>query len=213
MTERIILSARNDDVNAINTTALDIFPGEKKIFYAADKMLDSPDDLSFSGQRIASEYLNTLEPAGLPPFALSLKYGSPIMLLRNIAPKDGLCNGTRLKVLECKPHCIFATILTGEKAGDLVFIPRISLTSSSNQFTIEMTRRQFPVRLAYAMTINKSQGQSVKFVGIDLRTKVFSHGQLYVALSRCTSPRQIYILQPSGEERITTNIIYPEVLI
>ncbi|KAI8530170.1 hypothetical protein RHMOL_Rhmol11G0034800 [Rhododendron molle] len=50
-----------------------------------------------------------------------------------------------------------------------------------------MTRRQFPVHLAYAMSINKSQGQSVKFVGVDLRTPVFSHGQLYVVLSRCTS--------------------------
>ncbi|KAG5562049.1 hypothetical protein RHGRI_004931 [Rhododendron griersonianum] len=47
-----------------------------------------------------------------------------------------------------------------------------------------MTRRQFSIRLPYAMTINKSQGQSIKFVGVDLHTTMFSHGQLYVALSR-----------------------------
>ncbi|KAI3984755.1 hypothetical protein MKX01_039372 [Papaver californicum] len=77
-----------------------------------------------------------------------------------------------------------------------------------------MTRRQFPVRLAYAMTINKSQGQSVKYVGIDLRTHVFSHGQLYVALSRCTTPNRITVLLAEDTGKLeTTNIIYPEVLL
>ncbi|KAG5554683.1 hypothetical protein RHGRI_012293 [Rhododendron griersonianum] len=76
-----------------------------------------------------------------------------------------------------------------------------------------MTRRQFPVRLAYAMTINKSQGQSVKFVGVDLRTPVFSNGQLYVALSKCTSFDHITVLLPKEETDSTTNIVYPEILL
>ena len=65
--------------------------------------------------------------------------------------------------------------------------------------------------MTYAMTINKSQGQSVKFVGIDLRTPVFSHGHLYVALSRCTSAECISVLLPEEEYKFTTNIVYPEV--
>ncbi|KAG5524474.1 hypothetical protein RHGRI_031215 [Rhododendron griersonianum] len=76
-----------------------------------------------------------------------------------------------------------------------------------------MTRSQFPVRLAYALTINKSQGLSVKFVGVDLRTPVFSHGQLYVALSRCTSFDCVSVLLPNNELDSTTNIVYPEVLL
>ena len=64
------------------------------------------------------------------------------------------------------------------------------------------------------MTINKSQGQSVKKVGLDLRTPVFTHGQLYVALSRCTTASQMKILFPEGIEGTqTTNIVYPEVLL
>jgi hypothetical protein len=63
------------------------------------------------------------------------------------------------------------------------------------------------------MTINKSQGQSVKNVGLDLRVPVFSHGQLYVALSRCTSGNRIKALfPPTSEGTQTTNIVYPEVL-
>lgn len=69
------------------------------------------------------------------------------------------------------------------------------------------------MRLAFAMTINKSQGQSVQNVGLDLRTSVFSHGQLYVALSRCTSGDRIKVLLPEGNEtRRTPNIVYKEIL-
>ncbi|KAG2743363.1 helicase-like protein [Suillus brevipes Sb2] len=63
------------------------------------------------------------------------------------------------------------------------------------------------------MTINKAQGQSVKWVGLNLRTPVFSHGQLYVALSRCTHPESVYAIFPENEEGSkTTNVVYTEVL-
>lgn len=212
LTERTILSARNDDVSVINHCALDIFPGEAIHSFAADKVSEDVGDNDVV-YRYPNEYLNSLDPSGLPPFALKLKVGCPIMLLRNIAPYDGLCNGTRLMVVRISPHVVQARILTGDKAGNLHFIPRISLTPSSTDLPFLMTRLQFPIRLSFAMTINKSQGQSVKYVGIDLRTPVFSHGQLYVALSRCTSSQRISVILSSDSSSQTTNIVYPEVLI
>ena len=213
LTERSILSARNDDVNDINAAALNVFPGDARTYLAADKMSED-DALDHSiTYRYPNEYLNSLDPPGLPPFRLDLKVGCPIMLLRNIGPKNGLCNGTRMVVVRCGTRIIEAKILTGEKAGNLEFIPRISLTPSSSEFPFRMSRRQFPVRLAYAMTINKSQGQSVKFVGVDLRTPVFSHGQLYVALSRCTSFDRISVLLPDRDIDTTANVVYPEILL
>ncbi|XP_028110161.1 uncharacterized protein LOC114308706 [Camellia sinensis] len=213
LTERTILSARNDDVSAINIAALNIFPGNTYTYLAADKMAEDDEIDPSITNRYPNEFLNSLDPPGLPAFKVELKVGCPIMLLRNIAPKDGLCNGTRLMVSRCDTHIIEARILTGEKFGNLAFIPRISLTPSSAEMPFRMTRRQFPVRLAYALTINKSQGQSVKFVGVDLRTPVFSHGQLYVALSRCTFFDRISILLPNDEPDSTTNIVYPEILL
>ncbi|KAG5517186.1 hypothetical protein RHGRI_037823 [Rhododendron griersonianum] len=187
--------------------------GNRYTYLAADKMSeDDGMDRSITN-RYPNEYLNSLDPTGLPPFKLELKVCCPIILLRNIAPKDGLCNGTRMMVVRCGSRIIEVKILTGEQFGKLAFIPRISLSPSSSDFPFHMTRRQFPVRLAYAMTINKSQGQSVKFVGVDLRTPVFSHGQLYVALSRCTSFDRITVLLPEEETNSTTNIVYPEVLL
>ncbi|KAG5531387.1 hypothetical protein RHGRI_026119 [Rhododendron griersonianum] len=210
LTERSILSARNEDVNAINAAALNVFPGDAFTYLAADK-LSKDDELDRSiTNRYPNEYLNSLDPPGLPSFRVELKVGCPIMLLRNISPKNGLCNGTRMMVVRCGTRIIEAKILTGEKSGNLEFIPIISLTPSSSEFPFRMTRRQFPVRLAYAMTINKSQGQSVKFVGVDLRTPVFSHGQLYVALSRCTSFDRISVLLPVDETDTTTNVDWEE---
>ncbi|KAI8531247.1 hypothetical protein RHMOL_Rhmol11G0122200 [Rhododendron molle] len=99
LTERTILSARNDDVNAINCIALTIFPGNSYTYLAADKMSeDDGMDRSITN-RYPNEYLNSLDPTGLPPFKLQLKAGCPIILLRNIAPKDGLCNGTRMMMI------------------------------------------------------------------------------------------------------------------
>ncbi|KAF7150822.1 hypothetical protein RHSIM_Rhsim02G0216400 [Rhododendron simsii] len=213
LTEHTILSARNDDVSAINIVALNAFPGDATSYFAADKMSNDDEHDRTIINRYPPEFLNSLNPSGLPPFKLDLKIGCPIMLLRNIAPKAGLCNDIRLMVVRCGARVIEAQILTGDKFGNLVFIPRISLTPSSSEFPFEMTRRQFPVRLAYAITINKSQGQSVKFVGVDLRTPVFSHGQLYVALSRCTSGDHTSVLLSSDVSNSTTNIVYPEVLL
>ena len=68
-----------------------------------------------------------------------------------------------------------------------MFILRISNQLTKDQVAFKFTRRQFPVRLEFAMTFNKSQGQSIKHVGLDMRRAVFSHGQFYVGVSSVRS--------------------------
>ena len=161
------------------------------------------------------EYLNSLRASGLPLAKLALKHGCPIMLLHNLDPSRGLCNGTRMIVTDIQPHVLKCKIISGDQqfAGQDVFIPRITLEPSAENLPIPLCHWQFPVRLAFAMTINKSQGQSLQNVGLDLRTSVFSHGQLYVVLSQCTSAAQIKVLLPEmNETRRTPNIVYKEIL-
>lgn len=88
-----------------------------------------------------------------------------------------------------------------------VLIPIVS-TNLPSIVATPFKRVQFPVKLCYAMTINKAQGQTLKVAGIDLRNDCFSHGQLYVACSRVSDCDSLYILQPESKTR---NVVYKEV--
>ena len=140
------------------------------------------------------EYLNSLSFPCLPAHKLTLKVGAPFMLLRNLNQKKGLCNGTRLIVTYLGERVIRGEIVTGSHIGHKVDLPRIILSESVTKHPFTLERRQFPIRLCYAMTINKSQGQSLKGVVLYLPKPVFTHGQLYVGLSRVTTKSGLKII-------------------
>jgi len=138
----------------------------------------------------------------------------PVMLLRNLCPGKGLCNGTRLIVRKVHNGRILeASIIGGQFDGDVVFIPRITLEPKDGDFPFEWNRRQFPVRVAFAMTINKSQGQSLQRVGVYLGEDIFAHGQAYVAASRVSHPENIRFALKRFPSSSTKNIVYKEVLL
>ena len=98
-------------------------------------------------------------------------------------------------------------------------IPRINLTPAQDaELGLHFIRRQLPIKLAYYITVNKSQGQTLKVVGLLLKVPVFSHGQAYVALSRVGHPDGVYVMVlPSArpdplEEGFMDNVVWKEVL-
>ena len=124
-----------------------------------------------------TEFLQQLNSSGLPPALLCLKVSCPVILLRNLDPGEGLCNRTRIVVLNVRRKVLQYRIISKNRRfrRKVVLIPRIRLLSNANILPVPLKRLQFPVRLAFAMTINKSQGQSVEYVGINLQTSVFSY--------------------------------------
>lgn len=106
--------------------------------------------------------------------------------------------------------------MTGTHTEDVVHIPRICLTRKNTKLPFVLERRQFVVKVCYAMVINKIQGQTLSPVGVDVRNPVFSHGQLYVAISRVTSKHGLKMLIEDADGNCTDdthNIVYCEILL
>ncbi|CAI8605461.1 unnamed protein product [Vicia faba] len=104
--------------------------------------------------------------------------------------------------------------MSGKNIGNMFYIPRMSMPPSESPWPFKLIRRQFPIIVSYAMTINKSQGQSLDNVGLYLPTHVFSHGQLYVTISRITTKSGLKILihdKQNAPCSTTTNVVYKEV--
>ncbi len=206
MDGRAILMANNVVVNQINTDIVVGMPGDEHVFFSADTV-EAGDDRTYG---IATEFLNTITLPEMPPHWLALKVGVPVILLRNLDASSGLCNGTRLIVRRLAHRLIIAEIVGGSHAGTVLNIPRITTSSTGNHWPFTLLRRQFPVQLAFAMTINKAQGQTMGTVGIYLPEPVFTHGQLYMALSRATSVGNVSMHCPNEES--TTNVVYTKLL-
>src|ERR1043165_8290251 len=208
MVSKAILTPKNINVDTISDIIMQRIPGEVIVYPSADSV-DLPEDSTINQhQTYSPEFLRSLNIPELPPGELKLKLGIPIILMRNLNPSEGLCNGTRLICRGFQSKVIDAEIITGSHIGKRVFIPRITLTASESKLPFTLNRRQFPIRIAFSMTLNKSQGQSLNRVGIYLPEPVFAHGQLYVAFSRVTSYQHIKILIENNEDCKTKNIVY-----
>ncbi|RZB70380.1 Serine/threonine-protein phosphatase 7 long form-like [Glycine soja] len=187
---------------------------EEKKYCSADSFDKSNELLNPAFGVLTPEFLNSLKTSGIPNHKLKIKVGIPIILLRNLDQADGLCNGTRLIVTRLGAHVVEAEIITNPNIGHRTYIPRVNMSSSDSPWPFKLIRRQFPFMVSFAMTINKSQGQPLAHVGLYLPNPVFSHGQLYVALSRVQSLKGLHIIIHDKEgtlKNTTINVVYKEV--
>ncbi|KYM93650.1 ATP-dependent DNA helicase PIF1, partial [Cyphomyrmex costatus] len=203
-----ILSARNIDVDEINKRVIELLDTFDERIYTSIDSTENCDNNEIN-EVLLPEYLNTLSPSCIPLYELRLKPNCVIMLIRNLSTNEGLCNGTRLMVIA--DHLLKCKILTGDKIGDIVFLNRITLYCE-NVYPFTFKRRQFPIKLAFAMTINKSQGRTFDKIGVDLRKDVFNHGQLYVTFSRVRSWEALKVyLGSQRDNKQIKNYVYKEI--
>jgi len=132
------------------------------------------------------DYLRTFNVSGVPPHDLPLKAGMLLILIRNIAPQDGLTNGTKLRLL-----CVRGRLLEVQAFGadgsllpEVHLLPRLWFDFYLPKTFVRVRRRQFPVVVGYAFTCHRAQCQTLDFVGLDATVDVFAHGALFVSLSR-----------------------------
>ena len=207
--ERAILAPTNKQVDTINDMLESWVPGESIKLSSADTFENLMDDMRFN-----IEHLNILCPNGFPRHIIVLKQGMPLVLLRNINPREGLCNGTKLIFVRTINNRVLVCKLAGSNKE--ILLPRIKFLPDTGDYPFDWSRLQFPVRVAFATTINKSQGQTLKEVGVWLQSPVFTHGQLYVACSRVGSPVSLNIaIQQQAEQQLdqTDNVVFKQVLL
>ena len=207
LNEWTILATKNEVVDEINSKILSKISGNSRLFLSSDSVVETEYQKNFP-----IEFLNTVNNGGLAPHRLSLKKNCRVILMRNLNPSLGLCNGTQLKIIEYKNNLILAENINNTSENN-VFIPRIDMTTCDSGLPFTLKRRQYPIRPAYALTINKSQGQTLNKVAIYLKDECFSHGQLYVAMSRVRSKDSLKIFTAKSRNKyVTKNVVYHEIL-
>ncbi|CAI9281139.1 unnamed protein product [Lactuca saligna] len=179
LSARAIVCPTNNSANEIKAHILKMVTSAR-VYNSTDTMQPNGKHTSDLEGLYPIEYLNQLSFPGIPPHELLLKVDCPIMLLRNISQREGLCNGTHMIVSQLLPCVIEATIITSTSIGKRVYIPRIKFIHNSSDLPFIFSRKQFPVKVCYSMTINKSQGQSLRKIGIYLLQPIYAHVQLQI---------------------------------
>lgn len=179
----IFLTTHRETARELNITKLARLPGELKSYTAGM----TGEYATFLDMDLDDNQLNDKFPA---PYKLQLKVGAQIMMIKNDANRQWV-NGSIGEIVRLEKNMIVVDIDGKEYEVGKETWQEIEYHYNSNASAIEQrvksTFRQFPVQLSWAMTIHKSQGKTFDKITIDTGTGAFAHGQIYVALSRCTT--------------------------
>ena len=207
--ECAVLSVLHSNVRVLNNRALDMKSAVDGLPVRTVSGITTVKD--FRGAAMFDEFvehdaLRFEEHTGVPPHDLRLSVGAVCMLTRNVARE--WCNGRRVVVRRIgtrSVEVVAAEAWRGHEAhygeDEKFRVPRIPFQWRKGRLGMTLQRMQFPLAVAYATTFNKSQGKTLQRAVVDVRSPVFAHGQLYVALSRVRRRQDIRLLADARQVR------------
>jgi ATP-dependent DNA helicase PIF1 len=185
------LASHNEIADKINNDRLAALEGEEFEWQATD-----------TGN--SEMHLQTLDRNCICPKVLMLKVGAAVMLLKNIEVESGLANGSLGVLVEVR-KCAF-----GERRPVVKFANGITRELERQEWqtmrgeTVLASRTQYPLRLAYALSIHKSQGLTLAKIRVHLK-RCFADGQAYVAMSRAKTLDGLFIADIDGARPFRAN--------
>ena len=224
---RCILAPTNKQVDLYNATVLALISSPSRQYHAADSLEEhteaaeganiGPDTNSpLPNPDAVLDYVQHQRPHGMPDYVLTVKVGGVYRLLRNFSIDQGLVKNVRVVVVGMGPRLITVRLLHGAQThgvhDDDILLPRITFKNQLHSGHT-LCRRQFPLAPAYASTFHSCQGLTLDCVGVDLTQDVFTHGQLYTALSRIRRRSDAIVRLPTLERLNTKNVTYRELLL
>jgi len=200
--DKVMLAYTLHQCSVVNDAVFEKIPGVSSYSYAFDDLCDcTQPDL------YPSEYVASLDIHSCPPGMLSMKPKARYMIMRNLYP-PAICNGITVEMIRSSRFICSVKLLTGPGKGSIVCLPRCTfyVTPDDSGLPFSFKRRQFPLTPAYCLSVHKSQGQSLKLVGLVGDADAFSHGQVFVALSRVGSWDQFVFYSPRSETFIKNKV-------
>jgi ATP-dependent DNA helicase PIF1 len=212
---RSVLAPTNIQVDNYNAKIMKRLPGDIHTCWASDTLKNLEEDSDAVEDAEPSsilDYIAKHTPPGCPPYALHMKEGAVYRLMRNISIERALVKNARVVARHIGQRVITVRLIRdGLEGCEDFLIPRICFEYTNPIHRQTILRRQFPLAPAYSTTFNSCQGLTLDKIGVDLTRPVFSHGQLYTALSRIRRREDCAVLLP--DDSFTTNVVFSELLV
>ena len=161
--DRGILAPTNVSIDEINDHILNLLQNTRSLLSSNSIIKSNPNDIA---EVILSELLQAADVPGVPSHNLRLKVGCVVMFMRNVNFDTGIVNGEEGVVRAISIRIVDVEVIAPD--SPLIKIPRILFEVQVGSKGITFHCRQFPLRVCYAVTVNKSQGQTLSKVGLDL---------------------------------------------
>jgi hypothetical protein len=211
---RAILAPTNRQINTYNNIVLDRIVGDQRTYIATDSLKEAA-DCNLRSPNSILDYVRHHPPPGIPNHTTIIKTNAVYRLLRNFSVDRGLVKNARVCVVDVGLRLITVRLLAQRDnrfaTAEVILIPRITFTARVPSGHT-LLRQQFPLAPAYGVTFNSCQGLTLDVAGFDLTTPVFSHGQLYTALSRIRHHKAGVVRLPVGVDT-SPNVTYHELLL